>query len=67
MNVKPKRKRRKTVYVRDKEFKISEYCIRVQCPYCKIEMNFHRVEKFIDTYYTCKMCNNEFRVWSIEE
>lgn len=55
----------KTVKIKTNDWQVSEYFIRVKCPYCGNEMNFYEFNKFIDKTDYCTNCGKEFAIRSI--
>ena len=57
----------KTVKVNESDFKVTEYGVKVTCPYCKKnQMWFFTMNKSIDKTDYCTVCGKEFAVKSQE-
>ena len=54
----------KPVKIKTNDWQISEYVVRVKCPYCGNEMNFYESIKFIDKTDYCTNCGKEFVIRS---
>lgn len=57
----------RTVKVREKDFEVNEYSLRVECPYCKNIFYFFVYEKWIDKVDCCPNCGKEIYVKSEAE